>query len=543
MDCEEKFNAIQSGGKVYQTYYTLNTTIKYIVISTEFSNLPDTVLEHIFEYLPRNEMLNATLVCQRFNIIFGGNLKNFKLVLNFENLNPGGVPKLSRLYRKIKVKMLTITDDDNQNGSYLGDNILDMFIAIGSKMRHLELVHCVLNDKFLVNTLKTMPLLETLVFTGTEINSFESIEYMSLDLPFFLNLKEICISAQSCDVVLPVLARAEKIRKFSFLYRTKINKLPFMDIHFDSNENYDDGSEVDHLNFQQYSGSQYESIKTFLGRQRNLKSLNVDDGKFFDVPFIDYTFQLECIELCCYCMTSSQVDIMFEFLRHHSNLKKVLLDCDLDPFDSRSTINFKYFDHIMHLESMRIFQVVLNSELNPPVNHLSICDYFRDCQIVNPNLEDLYFAMEPPNKYFKLNEYIVRIFPNIKRLQIILFENWLLSSRFETSILRPLNQLSHLKSIVLIEIDISYYDILFSLSLFKNVETFQVTRSNTFDWKIFKIYYSQFEELVIKLAMKRSDEAGIIFVENVIEKLQEIRSITSCILDEKLRKEITQMIV
>ncbi|CAO1428927.1 unnamed protein product [Diamesa serratosioi] len=426
--------------------------------------------------------------------------------------------------------MLIVKDDQTQSRSFPEDNVLEMFNAIGSEVRKLMLVQCILNDNFLVQVLNTMPLLQTLTFHKTKIDRFESIEYNSLELPAFLSLKEICIGLRNWDDILRVLGRAENIEKFSFLYQAKEIKLNASDIDIDDYEDYDDESEVVELEYS-YTDSQYDLIKSFLGRQRNLKNLEIRDGNFFNAPFVDFTFQLECIELFISHLIPSQADVMLEFVRHHSHLKEVLLNCMLY---THVTSYFECLDHFMHLESIRKLQIVF-------YNDSGIHNYFRDCQIVNLKIEDLYFALEPMNDVRKFIENIVHIFPNIKKLQMIFFENWLLSSKYNTSVLRPLNQLNHLKTIVLMPIESRFLRPLKIPSL-KEVENFEITRSNSIDWKIFIINNPEIEKILVKMTMKRSDEAGIILVENVIKKLQKIRSITCCIMNKRLSKKVITML-
>lgn len=480
------------------------------------------MIEHIFENLSHNDQLNVSLVCHRFNEIFGENLKNFKLVLDLKNICFGDVPRLSRQYRQIKVKMLIIIDDQIHSESFPEENVLNMFNAIGSEVRKLKLVQCILNDHFLVQVLKTMPMLQTLIFQKTEIDRFESIDYNSIELPAFLNLKEICIGARSWDDILRVLGRAEKIEKFSFLYQTRENKLN------DSAIDIDDETEVLEYN---YTDSQYEIVKTFLSRQRNLKNLEIRDGNFFNTPFVDFTFQLECIELFISHLIPSQADVMSKFVRHHRHLKEVLLNCMLY---SHVTSYFECLDHFMHLESIKKLQIVF-------YNDSGIHNYFRDCQIVNSNIEDLYFALEPLNDVLKFNENIVCIFPNIMRLQMVFFGNWLLSSKYNTSVLIPLNQLNRLKSIVLMPIESRFLRPLKIPSL-TDIENFEITRSDSVDWKIFIINHPGIEKIIVRMSMKRSDKAGLIFVENVMKKLQKIRSITCCIMNKRLSKQAIMML-
>lgn len=416
-----------------------------VAASGEFAKLPDEVLEMIVFAMDTQTKLNSSLTCKRFNEMVSSKtgLKKFVCTLDFDTnfiVGPG------RKYQNIKIKNLTSPESQERE-----IDIIRLFQSIGDSVTSVTFSLCTVHEHWIAEVLRLLPKTSWLRFECTNIRPSPFF-----DPPALLELKTFKIESDLVHTAVRLIHRVETLQE--------------VDLGLATEHDYDVGSLPEFLN----------TLHNFLQRQKDLKSLSISRGDFFNVPS-NFSFALDKLVLFVSNLNSDQSFNLLRLLQGQNHIKSLTLNVktasNLAVFNHGSRFH-ECIKNILEMKMLTKLKVVFYCTS-------SMGSYFRDCGIVNKNVKHLYLSLRPLNhSYKRFIEAVVVMFPNVENLELKLDGEWLDSQNTGPTTFEPLNMLSKLSKL---QIEDSTTRLITSLKIpnLKHFSMLDIESSVENDWEIF----------------------------------------------------------
>jgi hypothetical protein len=348
--------------------------------------LSNEMLEHIFRFLPFEDLLNVTQVSRNFDKVVGDSLKLMDRI-------------------KIRIKILTV------NNLLLKVKRIDLreIRFTSRRYQHLKITsvgecHCLQNDDvpFLLDLLETI---------GENIKSLEFFGFRAKS-EFIVSILNYTPNLESLDsYAITYLENGSQDWNIK-LAKLKNLKLRLITGHRDHpyDKLFDELTTLESLSLSGWPKN-FDRIRSLLLNQGNLKHLELNDDIyvcFLDSEFINSaTFKLETLNI----KLGSDFDILTNFIASQKDLKKLSIGSYCDE-DEKFPSAVRMFDEILKLENLK--------ELRPSLHYGTFGIDFRNkfC----PNIEVIFLSFgkwgeSDPDQLVELSGFI-SVMPNLKTLDL-----------------------------------------------------------------------------------------------------------------------------
>lgn len=427
--------------------------------------------------------------CQRFNRIFSERrtLKDIEMLVDFDT---NYLPDLSRSYPNVIIKNLTEPDS-----ALRATALATFFTSHGATFENITFKNCTLTDVFLAIVLKSSPNLISVDFKDTLINK-TSKEIN--DYPRLTKLKRIEVSGRIAK------ALAKSLQEVRSLEMIVIKE-----------------SDGDDRNVS------FRAFKSLMAQQSHLKKLEISDGRFFRNECEGFGFQLNKLVLFIDNLGYFEGKHMLSFLVDQNDLSDVIINIQTGEYSRELNRSMSL---IIGRKSLRKLKIVFYNQSGMNVT-------YRDCQIVNPSVTELFLNVRNfSHSYKRVMETTSKSFPNLTNLHIKFDYEWSDKTKTSAETFEPLNSLKKLESLTLGCFD-SVLCLKLKLPKLKELNLLEMASNSYQDWKTLFINNPSIECIYVSFGPSYAGMATSV-VESAIVQLPSLQTISVCNLEQPISEEI-----
>lgn len=375
-----------------------------------FRKLPNEILNNVFNFLDRGSKIAFSAVCKRFDSVFSEpiNLKNFTLTLDIDTHRP--FPDFQRKYQDVVIKNFVLPANSEEKSK-----ILKVRHTLGPHLKEIKFLHCNISDRFVAELMENCPNIESLNFDECIVEKLLQNAHIGI----LLKLESIQAHGNVFEALVNVISNVRTLKTITFM-------------------------RWQHIAMAARIRHNYNAVKKIVARQKNLKTLEIADGKFFNSPLNNVSFQLDKIVLFIPVLRERQSENLNEFLLSQYQFSDVVYNIRANEYMESVHEAIRY---IINMESMRKLRIVF-------YNESGMVAAYRDGDTSNNRIEDLFVSFRAaPFSHRRLIEATSKMFPNLLTLHIKVDSEWLDVNQTSLLTFEPLNSLQRLTKLSLEGVD------------------------------------------------------------------------------------------
>lgn len=436
-------------------------------------------------------MASLSATCKRFDRIFSEHttLKDVLIEVDFDTHN---LPAFKRPYPNAVIKNLSDSSSPKRSLA-----VKTFFKTSGTHFKTMTFKYCTVTDGLLETVLNACPKLQSLTFTSCQILKMRN----STDrAPRLTRLADLELEYKVMKPLVNILSNVNTLQKIVLIQPSSDTALTL---------------------------SSYDAFKPVIARQTGLKTLEIADGEFFRRPFENIKFQLERLVLFVPMLNSPEDSNMLKFITSQNQIKECIFNIMTRAYSkslNESLVN------VINQKSMGKLKIIFYNQSGMNV-------VYRDLEIVNPNLKELYLSVRQfDHSYRRFIETTRTMFPNLTSLHIKLDKEWCNPMHTSCLTFGPLNDLKKLESLTLENFETRLcLDLHFpKLKLLKMLSP---TTSNGIDWKILFTNNPLIENVYVNCGDDLPEQLAIQVFESSILQLQHLISVFVCINGQEISKQ------
>lgn len=382
-------------------------------------DLPEDVISIVFKHLAFPWRLKLAETCKQMNDYFGRSqsMKDIKLKLDLERINNDF--KLTR-YNYSTIKLINFSNDLLSKKSKK-NFIRNVLVKLSHSVKEVKLSYCMLSQEKLKEILSAFDEIHSLKLKKCSFSKTINFELVDFQL---VNLKEIDVDSVTLLSIQDLLKDCKNLIKIVIREKDRRVDEEMCDV--------------------------FSNIRDIIGKQKNLKTLDIADGRLFEKSFHSIYFQLKNLALPIPRMSPTQQANLRSFVMTQTSI--ILMTFNI-RVDNETSALIETFNHILQLNSIENLSIVFYPELsqfgrflrcsdtdvNKFVKKLALnvgdfeddLDFDDDDQSISalsravafkyPNLENLYINKGQDDF---ARPFVLLPFNKLKKLQTIEFHNF-----------------------------------------------------------------------------------------------------------------------